>query len=206
METVDIPNICEILNNEVDTLDVNKYFDQNIDPDVFQERNSICKYYTEHKINESFSDNENLDFSIISFNCRSLRANFKYISDCLAGIENKFHVITLTETWLNERDDINMYSLEGYTFHCINRKNIRGGGVGMCIKSDLYHEKVEILSASDKICMEEITFVITLNNNNIMCLVFIDPQIAIKPSLLKKLKCSFYIVKQRQFLYVETII
>ena len=26
-ETVDIPNICEILNNEVDTLDVNKYFD-----------------------------------------------------------------------------------------------------------------------------------------------------------------------------------
>ena len=59
-----------------------------------------------------------------------------------------------------------MYSLEGYTFHCINRENKMEGGVGMYIKSDLYHEKVEILSASDKICMEEITFVITLNNNN----------------------------------------
>ena len=51
LETVDIPNICEILNNEVNTLDANKYFDQNIDPDVFQEINSICRYYTEHKIN-----------------------------------------------------------------------------------------------------------------------------------------------------------
>ncbi len=70
--------------------------------------------------------------SVIHFNSRSLISNLSKIKQCLRKIDNKFSVIAISETWLNE-EHINMVRMEGYELIYMNRTHIKGGGVALYI-------------------------------------------------------------------------
>ena len=57
----------------------------------------------------------NPKMSIIHINCRSLNANFTDKKILLKTLDFSFHVVGLTETWLNE-SNADVFQLEGYDF------------------------------------------------------------------------------------------
>ena len=74
------------------------YFDDKIDPDkeFFNKLKVDCEYYCQ----ENFSQNVTTikGFSVIHFNCRSIRKNFDAIVDALKNMKYEFDVIAVSET------------------------------------------------------------------------------------------------------------
>ena len=127
-------------------------FDRDINPDVNLEvkDKDNCKYYTTDQFNKHKFSNK--DFSIINYNARSLKSNSNKIKDPLSELNLDFDIITIVETWFDDKDDISEFVLDGYNCYNINRSNKKGGGVVIYIKSDL---KIKILQECTK----------TVNNN-----------------------------------------
>lgn len=72
-------------------------------------------------------------------NMRSLNTGFNEFS--LEITTKDYDLVLISETWLNDRDDINFFSIPNYTFINKNRNNGRGGGVGFYIKNNLNYSK-----------------------------------------------------------------
>ena len=108
-----------------------------IDPDDnFQQLNSSCEYYIEDQFKEMLrkkSRTANSKLSVLHLNIRSINKNFSELTDLLQTVDYQFHVIGLSETWLN--DYSHSVSVEGYDFVHSHRKNRRGGGVGLYLAS-----------------------------------------------------------------------
>ena len=89
-----------------------------------------------HKIPES-------DFLLMTFNIRSIRKNFENLTSLISQTSQKIHIITLTETWLNDNDNSDDYNIEGYHPPVLqNRNNKYGGGVMTYIHKDIEKYKV----------------------------------------------------------------
>ena len=76
-------------------------WETDVDPDsnVFNDYNFECKYYTDSIFQ---AESRNIDgFTIIYFNARSLKTNFKYIESYIAELGKDFHVIAIIESWLD---------------------------------------------------------------------------------------------------------
>ena len=108
-----------------------------IDPDDnFQQLNSSCEYYIEDQFKEMLrkkSRTANSKLSVLHLNIRSINKNFSELTDLLQTVDYQFHVIGLSETWLN--DYSHSVSVEGYDFVHSHRKNRQGGGVGLYLAS-----------------------------------------------------------------------
>ena len=68
-------------------------------------------------------------FSLIHFNCRSIKSCFEDLKDYLVSLRRHFEVICISESWLKNDDNINDYMLDNYDMVYRNRTNKRGGGV-----------------------------------------------------------------------------
>ena len=70
-----------------------------IDPDEFYSEisNVDCEYYLEENCREVLGCLDGL--SMIHFNARSLKANFRYIKDYVKKLNKNFHIIAISETW-----------------------------------------------------------------------------------------------------------
>lgn len=115
-----------------------------IDPEnhFYNNINNNCEYYTD----EQFNSNVKMEgaLSIIHFNSRGLYRNFSKIKDYLSNF-NKFNVITVSETWL---DNVKVHDveLEGYELFTINRINKKGGGVALYVDTALRCSMVNCMS------------------------------------------------------------
>ena len=98
------------LNPNKNTIDTNdhktdKYLNK-IDPDQNYLFNDTCDYtYNTEEIKVNSSDG----LTMVTFNIRSIKKNFDKFEQLLCRLKCKIHIICLTETWLNDLDNINIF-------------------------------------------------------------------------------------------------
>ena len=145
-----------------DTLRYNDFnvcdFENKLDPEnnFCNEFEKKCNYYTNVEFNSKIKIND--DFSLIHFNCRSLRANAENINSYIESLDRKFDIIALTETWLNKEDDINEFTIEGYDIAFTNRSLRRGGGVMLYVAKHFDFNLVESMS----VCIDDLVETVTV--------------------------------------------
>ena len=85
--------------------------DTDADNNFFHGFQVNCNYYTDAQFLDRFKTSNG--FSIVHFNCRSLHANFLALQDYLNGLEYKFDVIAVSETWLTDNSEYSLFQLDG---------------------------------------------------------------------------------------------
>ena len=138
--------------------------DSDIDPEnnFYNTTYNQCEYYTEEKLKRK--DFMEGSISIIHFNCRSMKANFSKIKQCLRQLGNQFTAVAISETWLEDGQDI-LYNLEGYELFLNNRTQRRCGGVALYI--DKRYKTKQVIKMSNIVdnIMECITVEIEIRNS-----------------------------------------
>ena len=149
-------------NIKKDTLKYNDFnicdFENKIDPqnNYYNEFENKCDYYTNVEFCNKVTCNDG--FSLIHFNCRSLKANAKNINSYIDSLNYRFDVIALTETWLNKDDNVNDFNIEGYDIAFTNRKNKRGGGVMLFVSKLFDFTLVNAMS----VCIDDLVETVTV--------------------------------------------
>ena len=77
----------------------NYYYDDKIDPDkdFFNSIKLNCEYYTDANFSKNVTKIKS--FSIVHFNCRSIRKNVDAMVDVLINMNYEFDVIAVSDTW-----------------------------------------------------------------------------------------------------------
>lgn len=129
-----------------------------IDPDLqffndmtFIDPSITCNYYTQENFNDFIQKNDiSLDsFSVLHLNIRSLPKNSTNFSCLLDGINLKFSVIGLSETWLSS-NNYDLYNVENYNCEHSYRQTRVGGGVSILIKNTIsYQVRYDLNNFSD---------------------------------------------------------
>ena len=114
-----------------------------------------CDYYTVDEFNSKVKCIDNL--SLIHLNVRSLKTNFISMQRYLDVIQFEFDIIAVSESWLNDHDDLTQFCLEGYEIVNMNRINKRGGGVLLYISNRIEYSVVNCLSHAVEDIIEIIT-------------------------------------------------
>ena len=95
-----------------------------------------CKYYSCQDFTASYGNYMKKGLAFIHFNARSLSSNFKFISNFLTELNNKFDLITISETWSNTQT-VDDYDLKGYDVYHKVRNKRKGGGVACYVNKEL---------------------------------------------------------------------
>ena len=142
-EVFNVYQTCNSMNSEV-------WIDE-IDPDVnFYKPQFNCKYVTETNLKVYKEKVSGL--SIIHFNARSLSKNFQNIMAYIESLDTTFHIIAISETWLNANSDLGLYKIQNYEMLTTSRLDERGGGVCLYIHNLLNYKKL----VSESIFMNKI--------------------------------------------------
>ena len=84
---------------------------------------------------------------ILNLNIRSLKKNFEEYKFLIENLEKTPSVICLTETWLTQKDNPEVFNLPGY--HPItgkHRDGKRGGGIAVYIAESLRYSEVRTVT------------------------------------------------------------
>ena len=126
-------------NNDKDN-EQDKYYNE-IDPDFNYFANDTCDYTIDSDdiVLQSLNN-----LTMMTFNIRSIKKNFDNFTQLIYRLKSKIHIICLTETWINELDNIDDFTLEGYhTPLYQNRPNgSQRGGVMTYIHKDIKNYKI----------------------------------------------------------------
>ena len=125
------------------------------DKNIFNELERKCDYYTNDEFCGKVTNNYGLSF--IHFNCRSLKANFVNLHSYLQTLKKTFDVIALSETWLNNNDNINDFFIDNYEIIYTNRSNKRGGGVLIYVSKCIEFELMNSMSIDVDDMLEVVT-------------------------------------------------
>ena len=126
----------------------------------------MSKYISHDKL-ETLSQDVKKSFSLIHFNCRSLKSNFDEIECLLHRCKAEFKVIGLSETWMSDEngDCYDNFYLNGYIVYYANRKLKKGGGTALFVKDTLQHKCVKELTYSIENCFDVVTVEIKENRS-----------------------------------------
>jgi hypothetical protein len=145
-----------------------------IDPEnhFYNNINNNCEYYSDEQFK---SVRRGTTFSIIHFNSRSLYKNFTKIKDYLCQF-NKFNVIAVSETWLDNEKGHNV-EMEGYELFTSNRTNKKGGGVALYVDTALRCTMLKSMTINIDDILESLTIEITVekSKNIIISCVYRTP-------------------------------
>ena len=75
--------------------------------------------------------------SILNLNSCSKVKNFNELKHLLESISKTFHVIVITESWLDNHQSKSQFTLDNYQMFSIERKAKRGGGILIYVRSNL---------------------------------------------------------------------
>ena len=110
--------------------DTSSYLGKNFDvPDLADNCNYV-DWSTDHEL----LSNSNKQFRIVQFNIRGIRSKYHELLDIINKL-NDPEVIVLCETWLKPSDP--RPNIPGYAFSGCDRKNRKGGGIGVLVKNNL---------------------------------------------------------------------
>lgn len=135
-------NDSNVLNLNLDyMLDMNDRVHDDIDPDANLLSNSDFEssYYSDvefHQLSATISPSA---FSMLHMNVRSMQAHYNEFTSYLASLKHGFHVIGITETWL-EDSNIDLYGVEGYNHVGICREGRSGGGILLYLQDGISYK------------------------------------------------------------------
>ena len=148
----------------------------NQDPDEnLTENFKNCSYFTSNELKHSLEKIPHKNFSIISFNIRSMKKNFEEFRNFLNNLNYEFSVISLTETWcLDDPRNESLFKLNNYTSLYQARNGERNGG-GTCFfihnsltfnkrsdlcvnNNDIESLSIEIVNANSKNIIVNVTY------------------------------------------------
>lgn len=137
-------------------------FDQNLDPDsnTFTGFDATCNYYTEEKFTSKVTHKNGL--ALLHFNCRSIKSSFEAVKKIVVTSNIEFDVITVSETWLNDNDDLTIYALHNFCAVVKNRKDKKGGGVLIFVNEKYDFKPVDRHSKVVNELFESVTVEITI--------------------------------------------
>ena len=166
-------NFQELNNVSYDICDqssLNKTL-EDLDPDVnFYSHIKKSLYYTHSEFNQQHLVS---DFSILHLNCRSIRKNFNNFQIMLQNLDKQFDFIAISESWLNNDDDIKLYNLPEYNMYCTHRTHSqKGGGVVIYVNDKYSVKQITSLSISESNYMESLALEIdlTCQKINLACI------------------------------------
>ena len=129
-----------------------------------------CNYY----LPSDFPHFDDKDMSIINLNIRSLANKFDTFKNLLDTLKQRFSIISLTETWLNEYKSVENFGSTDYYFVCSNRINRRGGGLGIYISNNFNFKRRSDLDIIEDGIIETL-FISTSGKNIIVGTVYRPP-------------------------------
>ena len=111
-----------------------------LDPDIhLNNYHDNCKYIF-NPDNVTITDTS---LTVLSFNIRSIRNKFIKLTEMLSLFHKQIDIITLTETWLTEQDNIDDFEIEGYHKPIYaNRTGRMGGGIMIYVKKVIIVKKI----------------------------------------------------------------
>ena len=90
---------------------------------------------------------------IVHQNVRGLNANFQLLYELVCN--NKFDVVTLSETHLSKFDNKELFEIPGYTFVTRNREEGHGGGVAIYLKDSIkWERRFDLENSVESICLQ----------------------------------------------------
>ena len=160
-----------------------------------------CKYYFAQQNAININNIDGL--SVIHFNARSLSANFVNIKECLSQIKNHFHVIAISESWLDGNDNLDEFHLENYTMFNTIRNDKKGGGVALYVTNEIKVKKLEKLSCVTENLSECITveIVVEKGKNIVVSCVYRTPGSDIY-QFIEYLDNMLYEIKNNKSIYL----
>ena len=156
----------EILNQfgDINTLALENIIDPNDGTDDEMTLMKPSQYYTIDNLPVNMSNFSN--FNVISLKAQSINAKFDSLLTFLEVARQQnimLHVLCIQETWLEEKSDLSLYQIEGYT--CISQgKRCSSHGCGKYIYRPPYDNNKEKNVTLFVTEMEPI--IATLNDNN----------------------------------------
>ena len=121
-------------------------------------------------------------FQIFHLNTRSVRKHYAELDALIAGLESPPCSICLTETWLNDNDDPNMFKLKNYRY-CISKpRSGRGGGIMV----QMNHE-VTLIEQLDCKLDESLLLNVRIKKQNLVLLIIYSPPRADKIAFVELL-------------------
>ena len=128
--------------------------------DIFSNQNidEISNYIDINSYNTSFPDNNGSSLNVIHFNIRNLLRNKDELEAVLSMMKRTPDVICLSETWLDNSEDL-MVKIEGFVTYNVIRESPRGG-VSILVRDNLKSNLIPKFSYIDselEICTVTIT-------------------------------------------------
>jgi hypothetical protein len=134
-----------------------------------------CEYYLPNDFNKQVKKEDFDKFSMMHLNIRSLNNKFDTFKQLLNSLIIPFHIIGITETWLNGNND-DLFKLDNYDFVNVNRANRIGGGVGIYISNEIKYKIRSDLIINDENIIESVFIeIITHKKKNIIIGVIYRP-------------------------------
>jgi hypothetical protein len=118
----------------------------NIDPDInYLDLSTDCSYYDIQSIKTAMIDHSK-SLKVIHLNIRSTNKNFDEFYAFLSSTGVQFHVIVLTETWLNSPDE--WVDVPGFVAYHSVRSDRVGGGVTILVNSSILSEHLSDMTVN----------------------------------------------------------
>lgn len=171
-------NSATIKNTSCSTLFDNFCINENIDAksNIGLAISNEVKYYSSSELNalldtEPYAPGRNL--AVIHINARSINKNYNNILLMLSSLTLKFDIITITETWIDDKYNQNVPPIPGYNYYSRPRKNKKGGGVAIYVRNDLQTSAINWSESVDQSSFESLF--IQLNDSNTLVGVIYRP-------------------------------
>jgi hypothetical protein len=111
----------------------------NIDPDEhYFDAVTECTYYDAQPFRDTFKPLCSTSLMVFHLNIRSIAKNLDELLVYLESLAVRFHVLVLTESWLNGSSA--WLDVPGYTAYHSVRQNMMGGGVSVLVSDQLESE------------------------------------------------------------------
>ena len=142
-----------------------QFLDKSVKHNKLQQHAKESCYITRDQLTSKSKDILQ-SFSLIQFNCRSVKKNFDNIDNLLHSTGSIFSVVALSESWMSTShgDSFKLYKFPGYSVYNVNREHKKGGGTALYIKSDIEHTYASELSYSVDECFEVVTVEINVKH------------------------------------------
>ena len=90
-------------------------------------------------VNKDMEETDSKTFSVFLQNIRSLPRNFEEFELEVEQLAQRPNIICLTETWLKNNSDNDVFQIQGYEplYSCARSK--RGGGIGIYVNTGSDH-------------------------------------------------------------------
>ena len=158
-----IKNICHQLNStslfekisyEDDISEKHDFEGENLDPSKYFDRNDTCKYI--FNLGDITWNKKSL--SILSFNIRSIRFKFKALVNMISSLDTKVDIISISETWLTNNDNILDFQLNNYHppiyYNRETKKNNDSYNIGGGVVT-YFHESISVYKLNKSISIND---------------------------------------------------